>query len=39
MRSKAAGKILSRLDVKTAKNISEKMAGQKKKPGAKKGGN
>ena len=30
MRSKAAGKILSRLDVKTAKNISEKMAGQKR---------
>ena len=39
MRSKVAGKILSRLDVKTAKNISEKMAGQKKKPAAKKGGN
>jgi len=38
MRSKAAGKILSRLDVKTAKNISEKMAGQSRTPAAKKGG-
>lgn len=34
MKSKVAGKVLSRLDIKVAKNISEKLAGQrKKKPG------
>ncbi len=30
MKSKVAGKVLSRLDVKVAKNISEKLAGQRK---------
>jgi len=32
MKSKVAGKVLSRLDIKVAKNISEKLAGQGKTP-------
>jgi flagellar motility protein MotE (MotC chaperone) len=32
MKSKVAGKVFSKLDVKVAKNISEKLAGQRKTP-------